>query len=30
LSLKDKEIAVITMKGDSSGKDASLDEPVEI
>jgi len=29
-SLKDKEIAVITMKGDSSGRDASLDEPVEI
>src|SRR6187399_1177868 len=29
-SLKDKEIAVITMKGDSSGRDVSLDEPVEI
>ena len=29
-SLKDKEIAVVTEKGDSLGKDYTLDEPVEI
>jgi protein TonB len=28
--LEDKEIATITMKGDSLGRDASLDEPVAI